>query len=72
MPGNVFLPAIATGLPKDSVVNITALATIDRSDLDLDPHPAGQVPGHLMTEVEHGLRGVLGLGRGPRILTDFQ
>ncbi len=59
MPGNVFLPAIVTGLPKDSVVNVTALATIDLRTVD--PHPVGQVPGHLMTEVEHGLRGVLGL-----------
>ena len=62
MPGTVFLPAIATGLPKDSVVNVTALATIDRRALD--PHPVGQVPPHLMTEVEHGLRVVLGLARG--------
>lgn len=62
MPGNIFLPAIASGLPKDSVVNITALATIDRRALD--PHPAGQIAGHLMTEVEHGLRGVLGLAPG--------
>ncbi len=62
MPGNVFLPAVATGLAKDSVVSVTALATIDRSSLDA--HPVGQVPGHLMTEVEHGLRGVLGLAPG--------
>jgi mRNA interferase MazF len=59
MPGNVFLPAVATGLPKDSVVNVTALATVDRGDLD--PHPVGQIPAHLMLEVEQGLRGVLGL-----------
>ena len=59
MPGNVFLPATVTGLPKDSVVNVTALATIDRRAVD--PHPVGQVPSHLMTEVEDGLRGVLGL-----------
>lgn len=25
MPGNVFLPSAATGLPRDSVVNVTAL-----------------------------------------------
>ena len=62
MPGNVFLPAIATGLPKDSVVNVTALATIDRSALDL--HPAGRVPDHLMAEVDEGLRGALGLAQG--------
>ena len=30
MPGNVFVPAAATGLPRDSVVNITALVTLDR------------------------------------------
>jgi mRNA interferase MazF len=57
MPGNVFLPAVATGLPKDSVANVTALATVDRRDLD--PHPVGQVSGHLMTEVEQGVRRVL-------------
>lgn len=60
MPGNVFLPAAATGLPKDSVANVTALATVDRSSLD--PHPTGAVPSHLMREVERGLVRVLGIG----------
>lgn len=59
MPGNVFLPASAAGLPKDSVVNVTALATADRATLD--PHPAGQIPAHLLTQVEQGLRQVLAL-----------
>ena len=59
MPGNVFVPAIATGLTKDSVVNVTALATLDRGDLD--PHPVGRIPDHLLREVEQGVRGVLGL-----------
>lgn len=58
MPGNVFLPAVATGLTRDSVVNVTALATLDRSDLDA--HPVGTVPAHLLAEVERGLRQVLG------------
>ena len=31
MPGNVFLPAVASGLPKDSVLNVTALVTIDKA-----------------------------------------
>ena len=62
MPGNVFLPAPATGLSKDSVANVTALMTVDRQHLD--PHPAGQVPGHLMREVDHGIRRVLGFS-GP-------
>jgi mRNA interferase MazF len=59
MPGNVFLPAVATGLPKDSVANITALATVDRQDLD--SHAVAQIPAHLMLEIEQGVRGVLGL-----------
>jgi mRNA interferase MazF len=58
MPGNVFVPAIASGLPKDSVVNITALVTLDKTDLE----PAvGQLPASLMHEVDRGLRRVLGL-----------
>ena len=30
MSGNVFLPAVATGLPRDSVVNVTALVNLTR------------------------------------------
>lgn len=58
MPGNVFVPAVAAGLPKDSVVNITALVTLDKTDLD----PAvGRLPASLMHDVDRGLRRVLGL-----------
>lgn len=32
-PGNVRLPARATGLPKDSVANVSQLLTLDRNDL---------------------------------------
>jgi mRNA interferase MazF len=57
MPGNVFLPAVASGLPKDSVLNVTALVTLDKADLD----PAiGQLPASVMHEVDRGLRRVLG------------
>lgn len=58
MPGNVFLPAVATGLPRDSVVNVTALVTLDKDDLEA---PAGCAPLALMQEVDQGLRRVLGL-----------
>jgi mRNA interferase MazF len=58
MPGNVFLPAVASGLPKDSVLNVTALATLDKADLD---PPVGRLPGSLMAEIDRGLRRVLGL-----------
>lgn len=59
-PGNVSLPAAATGLSKDSVVNVTQLLTLDREDLE-DQKPAGGVPGYLMTDVDTGLRLVLDL-----------
>ena len=58
MPGNVFLPTAASGLPKDSVVNITALVTLDKTDLEA---PVGDLPTSLMSEVDRGLHRVLGL-----------
>lgn len=58
MPGNVFLPAVASGLPKDSVVNVTALVTLDQADLE----PAvGHLPTSLMSKVNQGLQTVLAL-----------
>jgi mRNA interferase MazF len=58
VPGNIFVPAIASGLPKDSVVNVTALVTLGKADFD----PAvGRLPASLMHEVDRGLRRVLGL-----------
>lgn len=58
MPGNVFLPAVATGLPRDSVVNITALVTLNKTDLS---DRIGNVPPNIMDEVDRGLRRVLDL-----------
>ncbi len=58
MPGNVFLPAATSGLPRDSVVNVTALVTLDKTDLDDE---TGQLPASLMDDVDRGLRRVLGL-----------
>ncbi len=58
MPGNTFLPAAATGLPRDSVVNVTTLATLNKADLT---DRVGQAPQNLMQEVDRGLRQVLGL-----------
>lgn len=59
-PGNVFLPATATGLVKDSAVNVTQLVTIDRTGLEAQ-EPAGAVPMYLMTDVDAGLRLVMSL-----------
>lgn len=58
MPGNVFLPVVATGLPRDSVVNVTAIVTLNKDDLG---HSMGTVPDGLMAEVDRGLRRVLSL-----------
>jgi mRNA interferase MazF len=58
MPGNVFLPAVVTGLPRDSVVNVTAIVTLNKEDVD---RAVGTVPDSLMREVDQGLRQVLGL-----------
>ena len=58
MPGNVFLPTAVTGLPRDSVVNVTALVTLNKSDLS---EQVGQVPSRLLDDVDRGLRRVLSL-----------
>jgi mRNA interferase MazF len=55
MPGNVFLPATTTGLPRDSVVNITALVTLNKTDVT---DRIGEVPPSLMHDVDRGLRRV--------------
>ena len=58
MPGTVFLPAAVTGLPRDSVVNVTALVTLNKSDLT---DRVGRLPLALVQEVDRGLRRVLGV-----------
>ena len=57
-PGNTLLPAKATGLPKDSVANVSQLVTVDRGFL---LEPAGCLRGQALRDVEDGLRLVLGL-----------
>jgi len=57
-PGNVLLPARASGLPKDSVVNVSQLLTLDRSFLTEE---VGKLPNRQMQDVDTGLRLVLEL-----------
>ncbi|AEG44620.1 type II toxin-antitoxin system PemK/MazF family toxin [Isoptericola variabilis] len=57
-PGNVFLPALASGLPKDSVVNVSQPMTVDRADIEAT---GVMLPGNLMEAVEAGLRRVIDL-----------
>lgn len=58
MPGNVFLPTAITGLPRDSVVNVTALVTLNKSDLS---EQVGQASNRLLDDVDRGLRRILNL-----------
>ncbi|WP_062303364.1 type II toxin-antitoxin system PemK/MazF family toxin [Demequina subtropica] len=58
LPGNVFLPAGSTGLAKDSCVNVTAIATVDRRVLGARE---GLLPAHVMDQVDRGLRTFLSL-----------
>ena len=57
-PGNVLLPARSTGLPRDSVANVSQLLTLDRSFLT---EHAGTLPPRLQRSVDDGLRTVLQL-----------
>jgi mRNA interferase MazF len=50
-PGNVLLPARSTGLPRDSVVNVSQLLTLDRSFLS---EHAGALPRGLQAHVDEG------------------
>ena len=58
LPGNVFLPASASGLPRDSVVNVTAIVTLDKADLE---ERIDVLPAYLSEDVDRGLRRVLNL-----------
>jgi len=57
-PGNVLLPARSAGLPRDSVVNVSQILTLDRSFLT---EHAGTLSPRLQRSVDEGLRAVLQL-----------
>jgi mRNA interferase MazF len=58
VPGNVLVPAHAADLDGDSVVNVTHVATIDRSTLE---QRLGALPDWLMAQVDAGLIRALAL-----------
>jgi mRNA interferase MazF len=60
LPGNVVVPADVSGLPQDSVVNVTQVATIDRSVLE---ERIGALADWLLAQVDAGLQRALGLTR---------
>jgi mRNA interferase MazF len=49
MPGNVLITRIVSGLAKDSVVNVSALATVNKSELW---QRVGSLPFDLMSEID--------------------
>ena len=57
-PGNVLVPADASGLRKDSVANVSQVVTIDRTCLT---ERAGRLRGRALEAVEAGLRLALDL-----------
>ncbi len=57
-PGNVLLPARSSGLPRDSVANVSQLLTLDRGFLT---EHVGTLPSRLQGSVDAGLRAVLEL-----------
>ena len=57
-PGNLFLDRTESGLPRNSVLNVSQLLTIDKSLLD---QPIGVLPEPLIGSLNAGLRLVLGL-----------
>jgi mRNA interferase MazF len=58
MPGNVLIKKTQTELPKDSVVNVTQIVTVDKSDL---LEYVGTLSERKMEQIEKGLRLVLSL-----------
>lgn len=56
-PGNVLLSARTTGLPKDSVANVSQLVTLDREALT---EPVGALPAKKLELVLLGIDIVLG------------
>jgi mRNA interferase MazF len=57
-PGNVLLRAAESGLPQDSVVNVSQIVTLDKQTLDAQ---VGQVTPHTLVLVDNGMRLVLAL-----------
>lgn len=58
LPGNVLLPKSATGLARDSVVNVSQIATVDKRYLT---ERVGFVGDSFQSEIDDGLRMILHL-----------
>lgn len=57
-PGNVTLSGQQSGLPRESVINVSQLITLDKRYLT---EHVGSIPSKQLSELEEGLRLVLSL-----------
>ena len=57
-PGNLLIPASASGLPRDSVANVSQVITVDRGLLT---EKVGRLQSKALRSIEEGLRLVLDL-----------
>jgi mRNA interferase MazF len=57
-PGNVVLPKSDSGLDRDSIVNVTQIVTIDKTQLI---KPLGSTSQLILDQVEYGIALVLGM-----------
>ena len=57
-PGNILLRAAESGLPRDSVVNVSQVMTLDKTDLT---ELIGRISPAMLYQIEQGLRKALEL-----------
>ena len=57
-PGNALVPARSSGLPRDSVANVSQVLTVDRTNLT---ERIRQLPSGVIHQIDDGLRLALGL-----------
>ncbi len=58
-PGNVLIPAAASGLTRDSVANVTQVGPVSREFVE--PYAAGSIPAYLLAQVASWVRLVMEL-----------
>ena len=59
-PGNIYLKRRESGLPKESVINVSQLLTLDKTYLS---EKAGRLSPRHVLELEESLKLVLSIGR---------
>ena len=57
-PGNVALPKSDSGLDRDSIINVTQIVTVDKTQLI---KPLGSTSQLILDQVEYGIALVLGM-----------